>query len=271
MKQYEYKIEKINEHIYRLIGLTNEYSYLVIGNKKAILIDTCCGVDNLRQTVDELTTLPYDVILTHGHVDHVGGVGRFKDKNIYLNRKDFRQAKIQKKKLMIKFYLKMNAKLTENNKKQEKYEITNNHRIKFLELKERQIFDLGNLHLEALSLAGHTQGMMAILIIEDKILLTGDGCNPSTFLFLPGCLSIKLYHQSIKDFIPKVKGQYNEILLSHEPKTCNLNILEEMEHILSEIELGKKNEDQIKMGLFKVKIFYKLEKEMKSTTNIFYK
>src|SRR5574344_1700677 len=102
---YTYKVEMVNDHLFRIIGISEEYAYLVVGSKSAALIDTCCGVGNIRKTVEELTSLPYIVILTHGHVDHVGGVGLFDDKDIYLSAKDKRMANHHKSKFLRKFYL----------------------------------------------------------------------------------------------------------------------------------------------------------------------
>jgi glyoxylase-like metal-dependent hydrolase (beta-lactamase superfamily II) len=46
---------------------------LVIGPEKAALIDTGCGIGNLRQAVEEVTDKPVIVINTHTHLDHLGG------------------------------------------------------------------------------------------------------------------------------------------------------------------------------------------------------
>jgi glyoxylase-like metal-dependent hydrolase (beta-lactamase superfamily II) len=45
---------------------------LVIGEQKAALIDTSCGVGNLRRAVEEITSQPVIVINTHTHLDHLG-------------------------------------------------------------------------------------------------------------------------------------------------------------------------------------------------------
>ena len=50
---------------------------LLIGPEKAALIDTGCGIGNLRQAVAELTDKPVIVINTHTHFDHLGGNRQF--------------------------------------------------------------------------------------------------------------------------------------------------------------------------------------------------
>ena len=51
--------------------------YLIIGTERALLIDTGIGIGNIRSVVETMTHLPYDVVNTHHHYDHVGGNGRF--------------------------------------------------------------------------------------------------------------------------------------------------------------------------------------------------
>ncbi|EZH65777.1 lactamase [Bacillaceae bacterium JMAK1] len=53
------------------------HSFLLIGEKRAALIDTGLGIDSIKRMTDQLTDLPIDVITTHVHVDHIGGHGEF--------------------------------------------------------------------------------------------------------------------------------------------------------------------------------------------------
>ena len=54
------------------------HSYLLCGEKMAVLIDTGLGISNIRKIVDTLTQLPIMVITTHIHWDHIGGHKYFK-------------------------------------------------------------------------------------------------------------------------------------------------------------------------------------------------
>src|SRR5579859_27373 len=54
-------------------------SYLILGQKRALLFDTGMGISNIRKLVDGLTHLPVSVVNSHTHNDHVGDNWRFSD------------------------------------------------------------------------------------------------------------------------------------------------------------------------------------------------
>jgi glyoxylase-like metal-dependent hydrolase (beta-lactamase superfamily II) len=54
-------------------------SYLILGEKRALLFDTGLGVGDIRELVRQITTLPVTVLNSHTHFDHVGGNADFSD------------------------------------------------------------------------------------------------------------------------------------------------------------------------------------------------
>jgi len=52
-------------------------SYLIVGERGAILSDTGIGVGKIRNVVSGLTALPVTVLNSHTHFDHVGGNADF--------------------------------------------------------------------------------------------------------------------------------------------------------------------------------------------------
>jgi glyoxylase-like metal-dependent hydrolase (beta-lactamase superfamily II) len=52
-------------------------SYLILGEKQALLFDTGMGISDIRKVTAELTQLPIIVLNSHTHNDHVGGNWQF--------------------------------------------------------------------------------------------------------------------------------------------------------------------------------------------------
>ncbi len=52
-------------------------SYLILGNKRAVLFDTGMGISDLKRLTSNLTSLPITVLNSHTHNDHVGDNWQF--------------------------------------------------------------------------------------------------------------------------------------------------------------------------------------------------
>jgi glyoxylase-like metal-dependent hydrolase (beta-lactamase superfamily II) len=78
-----YEVNKVSDHLIifgeRLSDWAINAMALIIGEKKAALIDTGMGITgDLDQFVRKYTNLPVTVLLTHGDPDHVGAASLFK-------------------------------------------------------------------------------------------------------------------------------------------------------------------------------------------------
>ena len=75
-----FEVQKINDSLYA-ISEPRHYEHtvlnLLIGEQHAVLIDTGCGIGNLRPVVELLTSHPVTVINTHTHLDHLGSNNQF--------------------------------------------------------------------------------------------------------------------------------------------------------------------------------------------------
>lgn len=238
-----YKAEKVNDRITAIRSLTGEIMYLLNGDKKSLLIDTCLGVGNLRDFVEKLTDKPISVLLTHGHIDHamgapefVGGDGRT-ECEVYMNHAD------------TLVYLGMNS--IEDRKG---YIMGNlgGHMpegledtflppspMTFRELHDGDRFELGGISAEAYALPGHTPGTMVVLIPEERILILGDGCNKSTFLFDENSLTVEEYRRNLAALNKRMEGKYDRVFICHHDMEMQKDIMKNVLQVCDTIMAGQ--------------------------------
>ncbi len=177
-----HKIEQINEQTYRIdeSGIAN--CYLLLGDNAALLIDCGCGIGSIGQTVQELTSLPVTVAITHRHCDHDGGRNFFKE--YYVNHKDKGLVyAILSSDFAIKTLLKGNKATGFTISKKPFHAVP-------VYFDDSKIFDLGGRFIRTKNIHGHTAG--SVVFIDDKyhLMFTGDDVNPYLWMQLPGCTSL---------------------------------------------------------------------------------
>ena len=59
--------------VWTLTNRWQNFMHLLVGQEKALLIDTGYGEGNFREIVESITDKPVMVVDTHGHFDHTGG------------------------------------------------------------------------------------------------------------------------------------------------------------------------------------------------------
>ena len=82
-KTYRKKLIKINDRIYHFYSYGHSNAIAIIGNTSVILIDTLDSDMYAKDLLSDLKTITNHpvktIIYTHGHPDHRGGSGAFKD------------------------------------------------------------------------------------------------------------------------------------------------------------------------------------------------
>jgi glyoxylase-like metal-dependent hydrolase (beta-lactamase superfamily II) len=159
-------------------------SYLIVGNKQAVLFDTGMGISDIRRVTTKLTSRPVVVLNSHTHDDHVGGNWQFTfvygmdteftRRNAKGSREDA-QGEIAPDQLCGNFPKGFNP---------ETY-VTKPWKISHF-IHDGFKVNLGGRTLEVLSTPGHTPDAISLLDRANGLLFTGDTYYPAPiWLFRP--------------------------------------------------------------------------------------
>lgn len=197
-----YEVREITNGVYDIDEGRLSTMYLIEGNKRALVIDCGIGIGNFKGVIDSLTKLPYDVAISHAHVDHIGGRGQFP--KIYLHKDDVdiitKVTPLYRgnyKRIFLKPSLRFNRyPLIKVDREPEAIPFEDGH-----------CFDLGGRTVKVIHSSGHTLGSVSFLIVEEAILLTADNVNPVLFLFLPHADTVENYIKTAEKIlaVPDVK------------------------------------------------------------------
>jgi glyoxylase-like metal-dependent hydrolase (beta-lactamase superfamily II) len=151
------------------------YSYLIVGQTRAVLFDSGSGTRDISRIVGGLTKLPITVIVSHLHFDHLGGVRPFE----HVAMIDLPQTRADMSGALFK---------------PGRYEymgfydgrVAPSFRIDEW-LASGAVIDLGGRTLEILSAPGHTPTSVGLFDAANRRLFIGDFVYPTTlYAFLPG-------------------------------------------------------------------------------------
>jgi hydroxyacylglutathione hydrolase len=168
----------INDHGQSLI-------YLLAGEKRALLIDTGWGVDDLPALVRSLTTLPLTIVNSHGHHDHFSGNGLFAQGAIgsaLLNAADRFMAKPIPPRERRWVIDKMLSRRLPRSISLEDWRPAPGS--EFGDLNDGDCLDLGGRTVEVISVPGHSPGSVALLEKPGGLLFTGDSVLPCVWVHL---------------------------------------------------------------------------------------
>ena len=170
-------------------------SFLILGDKRAVLFDTGLGIGDIKRVVTALTPLPITVLNSHTHNDHVGDNWEFDD--IYGMDTDFTRANAKGStadaqaelapgsvcgQLPVDFDAKSYA--------TRPFHITH-------VIHDSETVDLGGRVLEIISTPGHTPDEICLLDSKNGLLFTGDNFYPGPIWLYRPETDLAAYVQSI--------------------------------------------------------------------------
>ena len=179
--------------------LINEYGFdcmfFLKGKERGLLIDTGTGTFDLKGMIDSFCSLPYDVLLTHGHVDHAGGIDQF-DK-IMIHPADIEMVKNLTYEERYGYAEALHSMDTDHAFAFSMDQVRRWDRIpEFIPVQEGTM-DLGGRPLRIYHTPGHTPGSIVILDEINRILISADACNRNT-LCVSGCTVETLLNSALK-------------------------------------------------------------------------
>jgi glyoxylase-like metal-dependent hydrolase (beta-lactamase superfamily II) len=210
------KIRRIDDGTYLLKEAC--YCYLLVGSKKAMLIDSGVGIFNFNKAIRKIIgDKELIVAATHGHLDHFGG-GRYFGK-IYLPQGDRDVYDLHDS---LAFRAWARARLPMPARPFFKRLVTPNpdNRAYF---DDATVFDLGDRQIEALLTPGHTSGSVCFMDRKNRLFFGGDTLvGWGVLLHLDYSESPEVFGQSMRKIAGVIEG-FDRILPGHHgidiPKT----------------------------------------------------
>ena len=176
------EIIQINENTWRIED-DGVRLFLLAGTQKALLIDSGMNLNSAREIASGLTGLPLSLLNTHADRDHIGSNEQFDaffmhpaEEPVY--RRSGKPGAI-------------------------------------IPIREGDSLNLGDRELRIIHLPGHTPGSIAVLDVQNRVLISGDPVQVHGRIFMFGD------HRNMKDYISSLehlKGfadQFDEIWPSH--------------------------------------------------------
>ena len=232
-----YSFSQLKPNVYHIADPLGVFMTLVVGEEKALLLDTGYGLDHLDETVAQITELPVILVNSHGYLDHVLG-NRFFDE-AYLHPADieiYHHHTTQDRKLDIVGMQNEHPELFPADFSSDAY--LAEYKTKILPINEGDVFDLGGVRLTVIHIPGHTPGGIALLDDRDHLILTGDAISPHVWMLLQESTSIATYIQSLQK-LQKLGDQYDAIVAGHVPVLLPNDMIDRLIHCAKNIDPEK--------------------------------
>ena len=216
---------------------------LIEGEDSALVFDAGYGTEDVASYLRTLTDKPFELILSHGHHDHILGA-RWFDHSL-MDPEDLEE-----------FRLRAGREQREKVKAQaEGQGIAVPDDFLTAPIPEPEFlkytgtvgafaccgFDLGNLEVWALRVPGHTPGSVVLYVPSLRLLLTGDDWNPCTWMWFPCSLPVRQWHGNMIRFLAALEKECGSdprhVLCSHQPAPRQASELKDFLAYMTEARL----------------------------------
>jgi len=189
--------------------------FLLIGEKKALLVDCGMQVTNAKEMAEAITDKPIELFITHADRDHISSYGEFD--RIMMNPAEF-----------VNFG-------------------PEHPSYKMVPVFDGDIIDIGNRPLKAIALPGHTPGSTALLDLNSGMLFSGDPIQSDGRIFMFGQMrDISAYILSLEHLL-SLNLNINEIYPCHGKYPLKPDVIPDIIAGAKKIESGEIKPNMIEM------------------------
>lgn len=180
------------------------WMHLIVGQERALLIDTAFGIGDLRGLVETLTDKPVDVVNTHFHGDHSAGNGQFE--TIFIHKYDIPYLEMSEK---------AENRLLPAPGTYREEDIIPLRSAKHVAMEDGFVFRLGEGHeVEVIHMPGHAAGGCMLFDRKYNLLFSGDAVvfTPTLIIgrfpapYYPEYLTVTAFRNALKKALPKCQN-----------------------------------------------------------------
>jgi len=175
-------------------------SYLILGDERAVLLDTGMGIGNIRAEIERLTNLPIVVVNSHSHYDHIGGNHCFDEIWAFDDEGEIARIERGLTRAECRRFLQPGTFLDlPPGFDPTAYEIRPAPVTR--RLHHREIISLGGRTLTVHGTPGHSPGSLCLLESRDGLLFTGDTFYPGMLYAHFDDSDFDAYRQSLQHLV----------------------------------------------------------------------
>ena len=186
------EIIKIDEKTYRIED-GGVRIFLLMGNVKALLVDTGMNLPNAKEIAESLTDLPVELINTHADRDHISGNAAFDT-------------------------FRMHPREVAN------YIAAGGEMKPIYHVRGGDVLDLGGRELKIFDLPGHTPGSIAILDVASRVLYGGDSIQDGNIFMFGRYRNLEEYIDSMEKLWEN-RDQFDVVYPAHSTPCVSKDII----------------------------------------------
>lgn len=222
----EFTKRQIEDRVWYITGSKGCDSYVIIGSKSAAVIDTGENRRDLRRFIETITDKPLVVCNTHGHFDHTGANGQFKDCPIYMSQ-----------------FACDNCKTPHNYLNPQDFDLDYTPQP----ICEGSVIDLGDRTLDVYEIPCHSPGSLAYLDRKARMIFTGDEVETGQVLIygdIRAMCSVERYQDNMKK-LKDLCTEYDFVCPAHNGSPVYKTIIDDYLTCCEKILCGEEGKKRV--------------------------